>query len=229
MQSTLKFMVVSALLKQSETQPNLLQKNITYTQNDLTTWPWHPVTSQHLSTGMSPKALAEASMSYSDNTAANLLIKYLGGPDAITKFAHSIGNASFNVEHYEGNLNSNPKNTDDTVTPHDMAISLQKVLLGNVLTTNDRNELTTWMQNNTTGYQRIRAGTPIGWSVADKTGSGDYGVANDIGILWSPACKPIVLAIYTVQNQKNTTRRDDILASTTQIVMAEFAKQDDCF
>lgn len=227
MQSTMKFMVATALFKQSEHQPGLLQKNLTYTQKDLTSW--SPVTAQHLKTGMTLQALAEAATTYSDNTAANLLIKYLGGPEAITAFAHSIGNTSFNAKHYEGNLNSNPKNTDDTVTPHDMAISLQKVLLGNVLSTNDRNELTAWMHNNTTSYQRMRAGTPPGWNVADKTGTGDYGVNNDIGILWSPACKPIVLAIYTAQNQKNATTRDDIVASTTRIVMSEFAKEDACF
>ena len=84
------------------------------------------------------------------------------------------------------------------------------------------------MTNNTVGYQRIRAGVPIGWTVADKTGSGSYGVANDIGILWSPLCKPIVLAIYTVQNKQDAQRRDDIVASTTSIVLNEFAKSDPC-
>jgi beta-lactamase class A len=28
------------------------------------------------------------------------------------------------------------------------------------------------MKNNTTSYKRMRAGVPIGWVVADKTGSG---------------------------------------------------------
>lgn len=66
----------------------------------------------------------------------------------------------------------------------------------------------------------------IGWIVADKTGTGDYGVANDIGILWSPLCKPIIVAIYTAQNQEHAKVRDDIVASTTNIILDEFAKQD---
>ena len=110
-----------------------------------------------------------------------------------------------------------------------MAISLQKLTLGNALTEPQRAQLVTWMTDNTTSYKRMRSGVPIGWTIADKTGSGDYGIANDIGILWSPLCKPIVLAIYTVQGKQDAQIRDDIVASTTNIVLNEFAKTDPCF
>lgn len=87
------------------------------------------------------------------------------------------------------------------------------------------------MKDSTTGYKRIRAGVPIGWTVAEKTGGGfgSYGIANDIGFLWSPLCKPIVLAIYTAQNKKAAKSRDDIVASVTNIVIDEFAKKEPCF
>jgi beta-lactamase class A len=85
------------------------------------------------------------------------------------------------------------------------------------------------MRNNTTSYKRMRAGAPMGWVVADKTGGGDYGINNDIGILWSPTCKPIVLAIYTIQNKQDAKSRDDIMASITDIILDEFSKNDPCF
>jgi len=226
-QSTVKFMAVSALLKQSTGDEHLLQEKINYTKNDLISW--HPVTGKYVSTGMSLEALSEAAISYSDNPAINLVIKKLGGPQAITDFARSIGNNTFTLEHYDGNMNSNPKDQDDTSTPKDMAISLQKVTLGDILTQSQRDQLVTWMRNNTTGYTRIRAGVPIGWVVADKTGSGSYGIANDIAIIWSPVCRPIVLAIYTVRNQREAKRRDDIVASATRIILDEFARNDPSF
>lgn len=226
-QSTMKLIAVAALFKQSNSDKNLLQEKIIYTKKDLIYW--HPITGTNVDKGMSLEALAEAAMSYSDNTAANLIIKKLGGPAAITNFAHSIGNQTFNIEHYEGSLNSNPASLQDTSTPKDMAISVEKLMLDSLLTRTQKAELTIWMQNNTTGYKRIRAGVPIGWTVADKTGSGDYGIANDIGILWSPLCKPIVLAIYTIQSQQNAKSRDDIVASTTSIILDEFAEHDSCF
>jgi beta-lactamase class A len=226
-QSTMKLIAVAALLKQSDKSPNLLQEKIHYTKNDLMYW--HPVTGQYITTGMTLAALAEAAISYSDNVAANLIIKKLGGPQAATAFARSISNPSFNVKHYEGDLNSNPQNTEDTSTPEDMAISVQKLTTGDILTPLQRAQLITWMRNDTVGYKKIRAGVPIGWIVADKTGSGDYGIANDIGILWSPTCKPIVLAIYTIQNKQNASSRDDIVATTTNTVLSMFAKHDACF
>lgn len=190
---------------------------------------YSPVTKLHVNDGLSFLALAEAAMTYSDNAAANLITKKLGGPQAVTIFAHAIGNQSFNMEHYEGNLNSNPSNKEDSSTPKDMAVSLQKLTLGDGLMPWQRTQLLAWMRNNTTSYRRIRVAAPLGWNVADKTGTGDYGIANDIGILWSPLCKPVVLAIYTVRNQANAKHRDDIVASTTEIVLNEFARSDKCF
>lgn len=226
-QSTSKLIGVSALLKQSESDRNLLQEKLHYTKNDLVSW--HPVTGKYVTSGMTLGALSEATMSYSDNTAINLIMKKMGGPKFITNFAHSIGNKTFTIEHYEPDLNSNPKDQQDTSTPKDMAISLQKLTLGHILATPQRTQLVIWMRNNTTSYKRIRAAVPVGWVVADKTGTGDYGIANDIGILWSPVCKPIVLAIYTVQNKRDAKNRDDIVALTTRIIFDEFSKNDYCF
>lgn len=226
-QSTMKLIGVGALLKQSENNKSLLKKKITYTNQDLTSW--HPVSGKYIATGMTLGALAEAAITYSDNPAMNLITKKFGGPKFATDFAHSIGNKTFNICHYEGNLNSNPNSYEDTSTPKDMALSLQKLTIGNVLPQPQRIQLITWMRNNTVGYKRIRAGVPMGWVVADKTGSGDYGIANDIGIMWSPLCKPVVLSIYTIRNTKDAKRREDIIAATTNIIFNEFAKHDECF
>lgn len=228
-QSTMKLIGVAALLKQSQYNKNLLQERIHYSKNDLA--PWHPITGKYVNSGMTLEDLAESAISYSDNVGIDLIMNKLGGPKAVTDFAHSIGNKSFNVTHYDGNLNANPLSIKDTATPKDMALSVQRLTLGNILNPSQRTQIVTWMKDNTTGYKRIRAGIPIGWTVAEKTGGGfgSFGVANDIGILWSPYCKPIVLAIYTVQNTKEAKSRDDMVASVTSIIMDEFAKNDPCF
>lgn len=225
LQSTFKLMGVSALLKQSDSDKKLLQEKIHYTKDDLIFW--CPVTGKYVNSGMTLEELSQAAMSYSDNAAINLIMKRLGGSKVITNFARSIENKTFNIKHYEGSLNSNPKNLDDTSTPKDMAISLQKLTLGNILSPIQRANLITWMKNNTTGDERIRAGVPSGWVVADKTGSGDYGIVNDIGIIWSPYCKPVVLTIYTMKNKRNAKSNNDVVASATKIIFDEFAKKYD--
>ncbi|MCC2624447.1 MAG: bla [Burkholderiales bacterium] len=227
-QSTMKMIGAAALLKRSETNKRLLQEKIHYTQSDLIGF--SHVTRHNLSSGMTLKDLAEASVTYSDDTAINVIMRKFGGPKFATDFAHSIGNSSYNVTHYDGYMNSNPKSQDDTATPKDMAISVQKLLLGDTLTKTNQQQLLTWMRNSVTSYKMIRTGAPIGFAVADKSGGdNDYGVRNDIGIMWSPACKPIILAIYTIRNKKEEKSRDDIVAATTTAISDEFAKQDSCF
>jgi len=84
---------------------------------------------------------------------------------------------------------------------------MRKLALGNVLGPNERNQLITWMKNNTTGDTRIRAGVPGSWIVADKTGAGDtYGISNDMAIIWPPNHPPILLSVYSVHKNKNVTR-----------------------
>jgi beta-lactamase class A len=175
------------------------------------------------------KTLAEGAISYSDNTAINSIIHELGGLKGVNQFARSIGNSSFIMNHYEINLNSNPNKKADTSTPKDMALSIQKIMLGTVLNNANKALLLEWMRNNTTGYNRIRAGVPLGFAVADKTGSGRYGIANDIGIAWSPACKPVVLAIFTMSNQSDAKPNDAAVALITKAAFEEFSPYHSCY
>ena len=105
----------------------------------------------------------------------------------------------------------------------------EKIILGDVLNTQNKALLFNWMKDNTTGYQRIRAGVPLGWSVADKTGSGRYGIANDIGIVWSPSCKPIILSLFTISATQNAKPNDRVIADITEALLSEFAQHHACY
>jgi len=225
-QSTCKFMGVSALLAKDTKKP-ILQKAVTVTPQDMLFW--HPISGQYLNKKTTLQTLAEGAISYSDNPAINIIIRNLGGLDSVNQFARNLGNQSFVIKHYEVNLNSNPKKVDDTSTPKDMGLSVEKILLGDVLTKRNKALLINWMRNNTTGYNRIRAGVPLGWTVADKTGSGSFGVANDIGIAWSPMCKPVVLSIFTYSSKPSAKPRDVVIKEVTKAVFDEFSQYATCY
>jgi len=227
--STGKVMVVSAILKESEKSPAILHKKITYKQNDVDKSGFAPITKQHVNNGMTVAELCESALDYSDNTAMNLLLKIIGGPQAATSYARTIHDNKFRLDRWESDLNTAiPGDTRDTTTPAAMANSLQHLVLGSVLALPQREQLQTWMKNNTTGDTKIRAGVPKGWIVGDKTGNGEYGTTNDIGIIWPPKCSPIVIAIYLTQNKKDAVKREDVIASATRIVLAELANTDQC-
>lgn len=227
MDSTMKVMVAAAILKQSMTDADLLQKRVTYTKADIVYW--SPMTEQHLKDGMTMSELCAAAISHSDSTAVNLLIKQLGGPAAVTAFARSIGNSAFRLDRMEPDLNTAiPGDPRDTTTPEAMSKSLQTLVLGDALGAPQRELLQTWLKATTTGDARIRAGAPKGWIVGDKTGTGGYGTTNDIGVIWPPHCSPIVLSIYYAQNKKDADKNDAIIASATSTVINQFAKTDAC-
>jgi beta-lactamase class A len=215
--STFKAIVAAAILKRGESEPGLPGRRVRYSAQDLVSW--SPVTKKNLATGMTIVELCAATVAYSDTTAVNLLIKILGGPQAVTAFAHSIGNDTFRLDRWEPALNSAiPGDLRDTVTPMSMAHGLQQLVLGNALAPRQREQLQAWLRGNTTGDRRIRAGVPADWEVGDKTGTGGYGVTNDIGVIWRPSRTPLVVAIYFTQERQDASPRDDVLASATRIV-----------
>ncbi len=217
--STFKLLLASDILKRSEREKGLLQRHVHYTQGDLVTY--SPITEKHVEDGMTVAELCAAALQYSDNTAANQLLKIAGGPAAVTAFARSIGDHEFRLDRWETALNTAiPGDLRDTSTPEAMGRDLRRLVLGDALARQQREQLRDWMLGNTTGAARIRAGVPAEWKVADKTGTGDYGTANDIAVLWPPHRAPIVVAIYTTQHEKTAKASSGVIASAARIVVA---------
>lgn len=213
--STFKVVLAAAILKQVGLSG--LSRQVRYQRSDLVTY--SPVTEQHLATGMTLAELCAAGLQYSDNTAGNLLLREVGGPAGLTAFARRLGDRSLRLDRWETELNSAiPEDPRDTTTPGAMAATLQKLLLGQGLGAPLQARLTDWMRANTTGDARIRAGVPHGWEVADKTGSGDYGTANDVGIMWPAEDRPVVIALYSTQPASATAApRSDVLARMARV------------
>ncbi len=155
-----------------------------------------PRTGPRAGTEMTLADLCQAALQVSDNTAANLLLRRLGGPQAITAFARSIGDERTRLDRWETELNSAiPGDPRDTSTPAALGAGYRALLTGETLTPTHRSLLEQWMRANETSS--MRAGLPPGWSTADKTGAGDYGSTNDVGIAYGPDGRRVLLAIMT--------------------------------
>ncbi len=199
--STFKFLAVAAVLRRVDRGTERLDRVLPYSLSDILEHA--PVTKEHLSEGgLAVGALCEAALEQSDNTAANLLLKTIGGPTGLTKFVREIGDAETRLDRMEPALNSAIAGDErDTTTPAAMCQDLEHILLGDVLVPATRERLEGWMSKNTTGADLIRAGVPKTWRVGDKTGRGGNNATNDIAILHPPGRAPILLAIYSVGSQ----------------------------
>ena len=215
--STSKVMVVAAILKKSESDTNLLAKKITINKSDMVNY--NPITSKYIDSSMTITELSKAALQYSDNAAMNKLLSYLGGPRYATQFARTIGDKAYRLDRNEPGLNTAiPGDSRDTTTPSAMADTLNKLILGTALKKEQKAKLTEWMKGNTTGLNSIKAGLPAEWTVADKTGSGDYGTTNDIAVIWPKNHAPVILTTYFTQPEKDASARKDVLASAAKLI-----------
>jgi beta-lactamase class A len=215
--STFKTLAAAAVLHRNPLRH--LDKHVTYTAADVDSI--SPITEHHIATGMTIRQLCDAAIRYSDGTAGNLLMRDIGGPEQLTAYLRGLGDTVSRMDDYEPKLNRmSPRSPRDTTTPRAIAADYQKLVLGDALTADKRALLKDWLERNVTGATRIRAGLPKGWTVADKTGTGDYGRTNDIAIVWPPHTAPLVVAIMSDRSGYGSPPEHALIAETTRQIVA---------
>jgi beta-lactamase class A len=216
--STFKFLAAATVLARVDAGQERLARRIVVTRESLLEWA--PVTGKHVGgAGMTLAELCEAAITVSDNTAANLLLESVGGPASVTAFARRIGDDVTRLDRTEPTLNeASPGDPRDTSTPRAMARTLRAVMLGDALSDAGRAQLVQWMSASTTGGKRLRAGVPIDWRVADKTGTGRLGTTNDVGLLWPPRRAPLAVVAYLTECKAPGDAREAALASVARSV-----------
>ncbi|MEW2157852.1 class A beta-lactamase [Streptomyces sp. NPDC007189] len=178
-----------------------------------------PRTAEHVDTGMTVAELCAAAIQYSDNAAGNLLLRQIGGPVGLTRFFRSLGDPVSRLDRWETDLGSAiPGDPRDTTTPQALGRSFEALTLGRALTGVDRERLVGWLKGNTTSAARFRAGLPRDWVLADKTGTGDYGSANDIGVVWTTRKTPVLLTVLSSQSAKDAPADDALVAQAARLV-----------
>lgn len=192
---------------------------VTWTQEAIDVAGYSPVTSEHIAEGLTLSQLAEAAVRSSDNTATNIILGRIGGPEGLQAILRQSGDSTSEIVNAEPDVNIiEAGSTDDTTTPAAFTAGLHAALNGDMLAEVDKTTLVDWMSGNATGDLLIRAGAPDGWAVADKSG-GAYGIRNDIAIVTPPDRAPIILTILTVKNAPDAEYDDNTVADTARAVL----------
>ncbi|HMG05123.1 MAG TPA: class A beta-lactamase [Chthoniobacterales bacterium] len=222
--STFKVLAAAAVLKRVDENKEKLDRVLRYGEAQLLSYA--PVTREHVKEGeMTLEALCAAAVEQSDNTAANLLLEAIGGPEKWTEFARSLGDKFSRLDHTEPDLNiARPGKEDDTTTPAAMCDDLQRLFTSDVLSVSSRTKLEGWMRQGQTGSAMIRAALPTDWQAGDKTGRSGDGATNDIAIVRPPGGGPIFLAIYTVDPSETQEARDKFVAEVAKTTIDALEK-----
>lgn len=190
--STFKTYAAARVLQKAERGELALADTVSVEAADIL--PNSPITETRIGQAITLAELCAAALQRSDNAAANYLLEAIGGPPAITEFARSIGDTETRLDRWEIELNSAvPGDPRDTSTPQALGLGYQSLVTGSALGSPARTQLVEWMTANETSS--LRPGLPPGWVLADKTGSGDYGSTNDVGIAFGPGGRQVLLAV----------------------------------
>lgn len=222
MTSTFKWVLVAAVLSRVDAGEESLERQIGYDESDILSYA--PIAKQHLADGeMTVAELSDAAIRYSDNTAANLLLETMGGPDGLTRYMRSVGDDISRLDRFEPELNTNlPDDPRDTTTPAAMVDIMRTVLVGDALSASSKHHLHDWLIRNTTGDSKLRAGLDPAWTVGDKTGAGDRGASNDVAIVWRAGEAPLLIAVYYSDSAISAEARSAVHAEVGELINAAF-------
>lgn len=225
--STFKLPLVAAVLREADHGRLKLDEVLPYAKADLL--PWAPVTGKHVDEGgLSIAVLAQAAQELSDGAAANLLVRRLGGPAAVTLKFRQMGDTVTRLDRYEPDLGLVLSgDLRDTTSPLAMAQLVRRITTGALLQPKSRQRLLRWMENTSTGSRRLRAGLPAAWRSGNKTGTGrtegTTNKCNDVAITFPNQANPIVVAAYFDSGEYTAqveARHEAVLAEVGRIAAA---------
>ena len=165
----------------------------------------------------------EATMFTSDNTAANIVIHAVGGPDKITAFLRQSGDTVTQLDRFEPALNeATPGDVRDTTTPNAMTQTLNTLLFKEGLSKENQQQLIKWLAGNQVTGNLLRSVLPQGWTIADRSGAGGHGARSITAVVWPEDRAPVIIAIYVMQTEASFDARNQAIVKIGQAIFEHY-------
>ncbi|MGE5563187.1 MAG: serine hydrolase [Bacillota bacterium] len=148
--------------------------------------------------GVPVRKLMNRMLIYSDNHAADVLFKDVGGPSAVHHWLVQNGIKGVRVDRTIAQLLAAKRDlwdTRDSSTPKAMVDLLRRIYRGELISPTSRNYLLGVMAKCETGKNRMKWLLPSGTPVEHKTGTLN-GLADDVGFISMPDGHRIAVAIF---------------------------------
>lgn len=224
MMSTFKTLACANLLYDAEHKGLDVDSKVSIKSEDLIVW--SPVTKELIGKGTSLKDACSATMTMSDNTAANIVLGGIGGPNGLTQFLHSIGDSNTRLDHLEPELNhARPGDARDTTTPNSIVLTLNELIYGDTLSQASKSTLKGWMMGNKVSDGMLRSILPGTWSIADRSGAGAHGSRAITAIVWNENRDPLIISISITETELTIQERDQVINQVGQHIFDAYLVQ----
>ncbi|HEX8285993.1 MAG TPA: serine hydrolase [Pyrinomonadaceae bacterium] len=158
------------------------------------------------------RELLEFSIVRSDNTSSDKMLELVGGPSVVTERMRALGLGDIEIRSNARDFLKSNDAHPNTGTATDLARLLARLQKGEVLAPPQLEVLLGLMGRAVTGNRRLRAGTPAGTPVADKTGSGPS-TTNDVGLITLPEGRGHLAVVALVNGSKlSAEKQEDVIA-----------------
>ncbi|ADV83238.1 class A beta-lactamase [Terriglobus saanensis] len=173
------------------------------------------------------RELITLSVSKSDNTASDILLRILGGPPVLDAYIHTLGVTGFQVRDNEKSLHAtNALQYRNTFSPRAATQLLRLMADRSPLSPASTRFLNDIMLHATSGPHRIHGDLPEGTSVAHKTGTsgtanGMDAATNDIGLITLPNGQRLAIAIFVTDAHATPEAIEHVMAQIARAAYDE--------
>jgi len=226
MQSVFKLPLVVTVLRQVEAGRLAMNQLVRFSPDDRFLPPTvSPLQDRHPQGGVdvSIQELSQLAVSESDNVAADILLRTVGGPAVVTAEIQRLSAADFHLEDSEHGLHRDvTAQYRNWMTPL-AAVSLLRTLADHSpLSPAHTSMLFDWMEHSVKA-RRLKGDLPPGIVVAHKPGTSgvDDGLAhatNDIGLITLPTGVRLAVAVFVVDARAPEATREKVIARIARAI-----------
>ncbi len=233
LQSVFKFPLALTVLDQVDKGKIHLDDTLVLTPSDLLPNTHSPLREKypHGHAAVSIREILKETVSNSDNNGCDILLRLIGGPQAVDRYVKSLGIADMRIAVTEQEMHaSHDAQYENWATPAAMT-RLLKLFNDRKLLKNDSHDfLWTAMRDSVTAPGRLRSPLPAGTHLIHKTGTGDYSpkdgsIVNDVGIILMPDGNPVFISVLISHSKMSMMDTEKIIASLSGAAWDHFSQE----
>jgi len=219
MQSVFKLPLALTVLHQVEKRTLSLDQPVRFLPQDRIPHAYSPLQDQHPDGGVDVplRELLRLDVSLSDNVAADVLLRLVGGPEVVNTYVAALGVSGFHLQDSEAVLHHEMSAQYRNWFEPAGAVQLLRAISENSPLTREHTDLLLGWMTPADRTKRLDGDLPPGTRVAHKSGTSgvDNGVAhatNDIGLIPVPDGRRIAIAVFVTDSTADEATRDRVIA-----------------
>ena len=224
MQSVFKFHIALAVISEIDKGKLSLDQKIQISEDELLPEDfWSPLRDENPNGGtFTIEKLIQYTVSHSDNTACDVLIRLIGTPKSVEEYIKKSGINDIQITFNEEDMQAKWENMFQNWTTPKAASETLKLFYenkNNLLSKNSYNFFWKTNKETTTGKNRIRGQLPNETIVAHKTGwsgtnkeTGITAAVNNIGIVFLPNGQYFIISVFVSESKENFDMNEKIIA-----------------